>query len=96
MLIGDRQVTDITPTEIRIKTASGSTLAFRRKPEVDYRLVYETRLKLIRGNYPGDSDEPRFRAFEHAVGFCRQHSGLGLEEAKAMVRDAIDAKGGRP
>jgi hypothetical protein len=61
LLIGDREVVDIAAAEIRIKTASGSTLAFRRKPKVDYRLVYETRLKLIRGNYHSNSEEPELR-----------------------------------
>ena len=32
LLIGDREVVGITPNEIRIKTASGATLAFYRKP----------------------------------------------------------------
>jgi hypothetical protein len=89
LLIGDREVTEVTPAEIRIKTASGSTLAFRRKPAVDYRLVYETRLKLIRGNYPGDSEEPGLRAFEHTVNFCRERSSCDLEQAKALVRATI-------
>ena len=48
LLINDREVISITPTEIRIKTSSGSSLAFYRKPEVDYGLVFRERLKLIR------------------------------------------------
>jgi hypothetical protein len=95
LLIGDREVIDITADKIEIKTASGATLAFRRKPEVDYRLVYETRLKLIRGNYHSDSEEPGLRAFDYAVNFCRQHAGVSLEEAKALVRAAI-AKAAAP
>ena len=47
LLIGDREVANITPTEIRIKTASGATLAFYRKPDVDYRVAYEAHLKAI-------------------------------------------------
>jgi hypothetical protein len=58
-----------------------------RKPEVDYRLVYETRRKALAPNL-GD-DEAHFRAFDHSVSFCRQHSGCDLEEAKARVRDAL-------
>jgi hypothetical protein len=88
LLIGDREVTEITPAEIRIKTASGSTLAFRRKPEVDYRLVYEMRRKALASNL-GD-DEAHFRAFDYAVSFCREHSGCDLEKAKALVRAAIE------
>ena len=45
LAIGDRQVVSITPTEIRIKTPSGGTLAFYRKPAVDYRVAYEAHLK---------------------------------------------------
>jgi hypothetical protein len=90
LLIGDREVVGITATEIRIKTASGSTLAFYRKSAVDYRLVYETRLKLIRGNYADDSaEEPRLRAFEHTVRFCCDQTGFGLDDAKQLVLDAI-------
>jgi hypothetical protein len=90
LLIGDREVIEVTPAEIRIKTASGATLAFYRKPAVDYRLVYETRLKLIRGNYAGGAEEPRLRAFEFAVRFCRDHNrDLDLETAKTMVAAAI-------
>jgi hypothetical protein len=88
LLIGDREVVEVTAAAIRIKTASGATLSFYRKPEVDYRLVYETRRKALAPNL-GD-DEAHFRAFDHAVSFCRQHSGCDLEQAKALVRDAIE------
>jgi hypothetical protein len=43
--------TKVTPTRIEIKTTSGSLQGFYRKPQVDYALIYETRLKLIRGNF---------------------------------------------
>jgi hypothetical protein len=69
--------------------SSGATLAFYRKPVVDYRLVYETRLKLIRGNYADGSEEPKLRAFEFAVRFCRDHHNSDLETAKTMVAAAI-------
>jgi hypothetical protein len=95
--IGDREVIGITPAEIRIKTASGATPAFYRKAVVDYRLVYETRLKLIRGNYASDSEEPQLRAFEHAVSVFRaNHRNATLEDAKAAVLAAIAAKGRQP
>jgi hypothetical protein len=65
-------------------------IAFYRKPMVDYRLVYETRLNLIRGNYADDSEEPKLRAFEFAVRFCRDHNrDLDLETAKQAVMAAI-------
>ena len=92
LLIGDRGVTEVTAAEIRVKTASGATLAFYRKPAVDYRLVYETRLKLLRGNYAdGSSEEPRLRAFEHAIRFCCDHHNCDLETAKRMVMAALKA-----
>ena len=58
LLIGDREVVGITSNEIRIKTASGATLAFYRKPTVDYGLIFETHLKLTRGNFAGDLRSP--------------------------------------
>ena len=91
LLIGDRIVTKVTATEIRIRTASGSTLAFYRRPAVDYRLVYETRLKLIRGNYANDgAEEPRLRALEYAVSVFRDNNrNASLEEARAAVLAAL-------
>jgi hypothetical protein len=86
LLIGDREVVEIAAHAIRIRAASGSTLSFYRKPAVDYRLVYETRRKSLASL---GGDEPHFRAFDHAVNFCRQHSGCDLEQAKATVRAAI-------
>jgi hypothetical protein len=86
LLIGDREVTDITADAIRIKTASGATLNFYRKPQPDYRLVYETRRKALKSL---GADEAHFRALDHAVSFCREHSGCNLETAKALVRDAV-------
>jgi hypothetical protein len=86
LLIADREVAEITSAAIRIKTASGATLSFYRKPQPDYRLVYETRRKSLASL---GGDEPHFRAFDFAVSFCREHTGLGLEEAKKLVRAAI-------
>jgi hypothetical protein len=89
LLIGDREVVEITSAAIRIKTASGAPLAFYRKPRVHYGIVFETHLKLIRGNYQSDSEEPKLRAIEHAVNVCRAHTRLGLESAKQAVMAAI-------
>jgi hypothetical protein len=86
LLIGDREVTDITADAIRIKTASGATLSFYRKPQADYRLVYETRRKALASL---GEDEARHRAYDHVVSFCRQHTGCDLETAKATVLAAI-------
>ena len=93
LLIGDREVSDVTPGAIRVKTSSGATLAFHRKPEIDYALIFETRLKLIRGDYPGDSEEPRLRAREYAINFYRSNNGCDLETAKRMVPDLLKPAG---
>jgi hypothetical protein len=58
-----------------------------RKPEVDYRLVYETRRKALVPNL--GHDEAHFRALDFTINFCRERSALGLEQAKALVRAAI-------
>ena len=86
LLIGDHEVVGITSSEIWIKTASGGTLAFYRKPVVDYRVAYEAHLKAICGNYPGDSEEPRLRAVERTVGLFRSNNpNASLEDAKRAV-----------
>jgi hypothetical protein len=90
LLIGDCEVVSITSTGIRVKASSGATLAFYRKPEVDYRVAYEAHLKAICGNYPGDSEEPRLRAVERTVGLFRSNNpNASLEDAKAAVLAAI-------
>jgi hypothetical protein len=92
LLVNDREVVDITSSEIRIKTASGATTAFYRRSRVDYGLVFSERLKLIRGNYAAGSEEPELRATEHAVNVYRQnHPNVSLDDAKQMVLDAIKA-----
>lgn len=93
LLIGDRELVGVTSNEIRIKTASGATLAFYRKPAVDYGLVFRERLKLIRGNYAGHSEEPRLRAVEHTVNTYRANTGTDLETAKGAVLSAINLRG---
>jgi hypothetical protein len=87
LLIGDREVVEITPAEIRIKTASSATLAFYRNPEVDYGLFYRERLKLLGGD--AHMEEPRLRAVEYVVHFYRSHHDCSLEDAKAAVMAAI-------
>jgi hypothetical protein len=53
-------------------------------------------LKLVCGNYNGDSEEPGLRAIEHTVRFCRERTGCDLEAAKKIVLAAIATKeGGR-
>jgi hypothetical protein len=91
LLIGDREVVAVTADRIQIKSASGAILSFYRKPEVDYRLVYETRRKALVLNL--GADEAHFRAVDFAINFCRQHSGVDLEEAKKQVWGAIAKEG---
>jgi hypothetical protein len=84
-------VIDITGA-IAVRITMGATATISRaappeNPEVDYRLVYETRRKALARNL--SDDEAHFRAFDHAVSFCREHSGCDLEKAKALVRAAI-------
>ena len=90
LLIGDCEVVSVMSTEIRVNASSGATLAFYRKPEVDYRVAYEAHLKAICGNYPGDSEEPRLRAVERTVGLFRSNNpNASFEDAKAAVLAAI-------
>jgi hypothetical protein len=87
LLIGDREVTGITSSAIQIKTASGATQSFYRKPVIDYGLVYSERLKLLGGD--ANKEEPRLRAVEYVVNFYRSHHDCSLENAKSAVTAAI-------
>jgi hypothetical protein len=88
LLIGDCAVVEVTPAAIRIKTASGAIQGFYRKPQIDYRLIYETRRTLLLRDV--NDDEAHCRAFEHAVSVFRDnHSNASLEDAKAAVLAAI-------
>ena len=75
--------------EAKAKPATPVTQNSSQQGEIDYRLIYETRLRLIRGNYIDDSEEPHLRAREHAVNVCRANTGLDLEQAKMIVLAAI-------
>ena len=88
LLVGDRTVTEVTATEIRIKTASGAKQGFYRKPQIDYALVFRERFKLLVANL--GHDEGRLRAIEFAINTYRQNNNnCGLEDAKAAVLSAI-------
>jgi hypothetical protein len=94
LLIGDREVVEVTASAIRIKSSSGSITSFYRKPAIDYRLVFETHWKLTRGNYPNDNaEEPRLRALEAAVNLFRANNrNATIDEAKAAVLSALKEK----
>jgi hypothetical protein len=87
LLIGDREVVDITSSAIQIKTASGAMLSFYRKPALDLALVYRERLKLF--GEDACKEEVQLRAIEHTVNFCRSNTGCDLATATAAVRAAI-------
>ena len=87
LLVGNREVVSVTPTEIRIKTSSG-TLAFYRETEIDYGVAYRARIKQI-----GDdalNEENRLRALEAVVNLFRtHHPDASIDEAKTAVLAAI-------
>jgi hypothetical protein len=88
LLIADNEVTAVTPTEIRIKTASGANQGFYRKPAADYGVVYRSHLLRGRCETDAGNQEAHLRAVEHAVNLACSH-GLGPEEAKRAVLAAI-------
>ena len=78
----------ITPNEIRIKTASGSTLAFYRRPTIDCAFAYRSRIKQLGDD--GLKEEPRLRALEAVVNLYRSHHpSIDVDTAKAAVLAAI-------
>jgi hypothetical protein len=84
LLIAGREVIGITPGEIRIKTPSGATPAFYRKPKVDYGVAYRARIKSLGDD--GLKEEPRLRALEAVVGlYLTNHPGADIDAAKAAV-----------
>jgi hypothetical protein len=94
LLIGDREVIEVTPAEIRIKIASGATQSFFRRPEPDLALVYRERLRLF--GLDASSEEVQLRALEHTVRFCRDHRNCDFETAKAAVLSAIKRSSSSP
>jgi hypothetical protein len=95
LLIGDREVIGITPNEIRIKTDSGASLAFYRKPEVDYALAYRSRIKSLGDD--GLIEEHQLRALEATVGLFRSNNpGASIDEAKTAVLAAIKSTNEAP
>ena len=94
MLIGANEVIAVTPTEIRIKTASGATQGIYRRPEVDYALMFESRLNQLVGSV--GSGEARLRAREWAIREYQRLNNVGLEDAKRAIDSIIAEKGNRP
>jgi hypothetical protein len=89
LLIGDNEVTGVTAVEIRVKTASGSSLAFYRKPQPNLRLVYASQLKLRRCDDAAGDEEARLRAFEFTVAFHRERTGCDVATATQAVTTAL-------
>ena len=94
LLIGANEVIAVTPTEIRIKTASGATQGIYRRPEVDYALMFESRLNQLVGSV--GSGEARLRAREWAIREYQRLNNVGLEDAKRAIDSIIAEKGNRP
>ena len=88
LLIGDREVTEVTASRIGIKTASGSPQGFYRKPQVDYGLAYRERIKQL--GLDASKEEFRLRAVEATVNLYRaNHPEVGIDASKAAVLAAI-------
>jgi hypothetical protein len=88
LLIGDREVTEITASRIGIKTSSGAPQGFYRKPQVDYGVAHRARIKSLGDD--GLKEEFQLRALEHTVNlYLANHPGAGIDAANAAVRDII-------
>jgi hypothetical protein len=57
------------------------------KPDIDIAGVYAARFKALQAN--NGTAEARARAYDYAVGLCRDHYGVDLEEAKRRVFAAL-------
>jgi hypothetical protein len=88
LLIGDREVVGITPNEIRLKASSGASLAYYRKPAVDYGVAYRARIKQL--GLDASKEEFQLRALEATVNLYRSHHpNADVDTAKAAVLAAI-------
>jgi hypothetical protein len=88
LLIGDREVVEVSPTAIKIRTASGATQAFYRKPAVDYGLAYRERIRQL--GLDASKEEAQLRAVEAVVNLYRsRHPSADIDTAKASVLAAI-------
>ena len=88
LLIGDREVVGITPNEIRLKASSGASLAYYRKPAVDYGVAYRARIKQL--GLDASKEEFQLRALEATVNLYRSHHpNADIDTAKAAVLAAI-------
>jgi hypothetical protein len=93
LLIGDRAVIEITSARIQIRTASGATQCFYRRPKPDFALVYAERLRLLIPD--AGEDEAKLRALEFTVSVCRSLFGVDLETAKLVVTAALQERQGK-
>jgi hypothetical protein len=90
LLIGDCEVTEVTPTRIGIRTASGAPQAFYRRPQPNYAVAYKAHLALNRHETEAGNQEARLRAIERVVGLYRQHHpNCTIDEAKVAVLQAL-------
>ena len=69
-------------------TADGATLAFYRKPAVDYAVAYRARIKQL--GLDASKEEFQLRALEAVVNlYCSHHPNADVDTAKAAVLAAI-------
>jgi len=91
LLIGDSAVVEVTSTRIQIRTSSGATQSFYRRPVPDYALAFRERLKAA--GEDGRGAEVRLRALEAVVNLYRSHHpDADVDTAKAAVLAAIAAR----
>ena len=75
-------------TEIRLKASSGASLAYYRKPAVDYGVAYRARIKQL--GLDASKEEFQLRALEATVNLYRSHHpNADVDTAKAAVLAAI-------
>jgi hypothetical protein len=90
LLVGGNEVVEVTPTEIKVKTPSGPTQTFYRKPPRDLAIIYREQLRLRRCDSAAADEEGRLRALEFTVNAHMARSGASLAESAAAVRAAIE------
>jgi hypothetical protein len=86
LMIGDAEVIGISAEKIQIKTASGATQSFTRRPEPDLVLAYRANYAALRRDLKHEDAEPA--AYDRVVALC-QSTGLDLETSKQRALAAM-------
>ena len=88
LLIDDHKVVSVSSAEIRTTTSSGASLAFYRKPAVDYGVDYRARIKMA--GEDASKEEVQLRSLEAVVNLYRSHHpSVDIDTAKTAVLAAI-------